>query len=147
MVAAKQYYTYLLSGLVILLILESTFTRFYRFLLKDTIVVKKIIDLIFRYLAYNIFNLLALVLIIKAFLTYTLGIVVLIAFLPVIYKYVFLVTIIGAVLVLKPISLSSLTSLGVALYLYLNTFGLYLEYLSLLSFIFNWTFRLDSIVK
>jgi hypothetical protein len=126
-----------LLGLVILLILKSTFACFYRFLLKDAIVVEEVVDLVFCYLACNVFSLLALVLIIKAFLAYTLGIVVLIAFLPIIYKHVFFITIIGAILVLKPIFLLSLTSLGVALYLYLNTFSLYLGHLSSLSFISN----------
>ena len=133
----KQYYIYLLLGLVILPILKSTFIYFYRFLLKDTIVVEKVIDLIFYYLACDIFSLLALVLIIKAFLTYILETAVLIAFLPIIYKYIFLITVIGTILVLKSISLLFLTLLSVALYLYLNTFNLYLGHLSLLSFIFN----------
>ena len=134
-------------GLVILLILKSTFIYFYKFLLKNTTVVKKVVDLVFHYLARNVFSLLILVLIIKAFLIYTLGIVILIAFLPIIYKHIFLITIISTILVLKPISLLSLTLLGVALYLYLNSFGLYLKCLSLLSSIFNWIFKSDFIIK
>ena len=90
-------------------------------------------DLIFCYLAHNVFSLLALVLTTKAFLACTLGTAVLIAFLPTIYKHVFLITVAGTILVLKPISLSSLTLLGVALYLYLDTLSLGLGYLSLLS--------------
>ena len=124
-----------------------TFAYFYKFLLKDTTVVREVVDLIFYYLAYNVFSLLTLVLIIKAFLVYILGIVVLTAFLPIIYKHIFLITVIGVILVLKSIFLSSLTLLGIALYLYLNTFGLCLEYLSLLSFISNWTSGLNFIVK
>ena len=144
---AKQYYIYLLLGLVILLTLKSTFVCFYRFLFKDTTVVGKVIDLIFHCLAHNVFDLLALVLIIEAFLACTLGTAVLIAFLPIIYKYIFFITVIGTILVLKFIFLSSSTLLGVALHLCLNTFGLYLGYLFLLFFIPNWTSRLDSMVK
>ena len=124
-----------------------TFVYFYKFLLKNTIVVREVVDLIFYYLAHNIFSLLALVLIIKAFLAHTLGIAVLTAFLPAIYKYIFLITIVGAILVLKPIYLLFLTLLNIALCLYLNGFSLYLGHLFLLSSIPNWTSRLDSIIK
>ena len=114
-----------------------TFAHFCKFLLKDTIVVKEVTDLIFHCLACNVFSLLDLVLTIKAFLAYTLGTAALIAFLPAIYKYIFLITIIGTVPVLKPISLLSLTLLSIALCLYLNTFSLCLGRLSLLSSIPN----------
>jgi hypothetical protein len=133
----KQYYIYLLLGPVILPILGLTFIHFHRFLFEDAIVIKKVINLIFYNLAYNVFSLLALVLKIKAFLAYTLGTVILIAFLPIIYKYIFLITITGTALVLKFIFLLSLTSLSVALYLYLNTFSLYLRHLSSSLFISN----------
>ena len=91
----------------------------------------------FCYLAYIIFSLLALALIIEAFLARTLGLTALIGFLPAMPKRVFYITIAAAILVLKPISLLSLTSLGVALHLYFNTFSLYLGRLSLLSSISN----------
>ena len=133
----KQYYIYLLSGLVILLILKSTFAHFRGFLLKDATVVGEVVDLIFHCLARDVFSLLALVLIIKAFLAYTLGMAVSTAFLLAIYERVFFITVVGTVLVLKPISLLSLTLLGVALCLYLNTFNLCLGRLSLSSSIPN----------
>jgi hypothetical protein len=92
---------------------------------------------VFYYLAYNIFSLLALALVIGAFLAYTLGPVALIGFLLAVYKRVFYITIAGAILVLEPISLLSSTLLGVALRLYLNALSLYLGHLSLLSSISN----------
>jgi hypothetical protein len=92
---------------------------------------------VFYCLAYNIFSLLALALIIGAFLTRTLGLVALIGFLPAIYRYIFRITVIGAILALEPISLLSLTLLGIALYLYLDALSLRLGYLSLLSSISN----------
>jgi hypothetical protein len=130
----KQYYIYLLLGAVILLILGLTFLYFYRVLLKDII---EVTGLVFYYLAYIIFNLLALALIIKAFLVYTLGLTALTDFLPTVPKHIFYITIIGAILVLKPISLLSLTLLGVALYFYFNTFSLCLRHLSSLFSISN----------
>ena len=69
---------------------------------------------------------LALLLIIGAFLAYTLGAAALTAFLPTTYKQVFYTASTGAILVLKPISLLSLALLGIALYLYFNSFSLYL---------------------
>ena len=137
MVVGKQYYIYLLLKLVILLILGSILTRFHVFLLKDAIVVKKVIGLVFCSLAYSVFSFLALVLIIEAFLARTLGIAVLIAFLPTIYKCIFFITIVDTAPVLEPIYLLFLTLLGVALCLYLNSFSLHLGRLFLLSSIFN----------
>ena len=121
--------------------------HFYIFLLKDVIVIREVTGLIFHNLACSVFSFLALVLIIKAFLAYILKTAALTVFLFTIYKRVFFITIIGAILVLKPIYSLSLTSLGVALYLYFNSFSLYLRHLFLLSFIFNWTFKSDFIVK
>ena len=88
-------------------------------------------------LAYIIFGLLVLALVIGAFLAYTLGLVALIGFLPTIRKRISYIIVIGAILVLEPISPSSLTLLGVALYLCLDTFSLRLGRLSLLSSISN----------
>lgn len=128
---------YLLLGAIILLIFKLTFTRFYRFSLEDTIIIAEIAGPVFCCLAYNIFNLLALVLIIGAFLAYTLKLVALIGFLPTTRKRVFYITVIGAALILEPIFLSSLTLLGVALRLRFNTFSLRLGHLSLLFSISN----------
>ena len=101
----------------------------------------------FYCLAYNIFGLLALALIIGAFLAYTLGPAALTGFLPATRERVFYITVAGAILVLEPISPSSLTLLGVALRLYLDTLGLGLGRPSLSSSISNWTSRLDSMVR
>jgi len=106
-------------------------------LLKNAIVIVEVVGLVFYYLAYNIFSLLALVLIIRAFLTCILGLAALISLLPTMRKRVFYIAIIGAILVLEPISLLSLTLLGIALYLYLSAFSLRLGYLFLLSSISN----------
>jgi hypothetical protein len=122
---------------VILLILGSTFTHFYRVLLENTIVVGEVVDLVFYCLAYIIFSLLVLALIIGAFLAYTLGPVALIGFLPTIRKRIFYIIVAGAILVLEPISLLSLTLLGIALRLYLDALSIGLEYLSLSSSISN----------
>ncbi|XTI82056.1 hypothetical protein V2W45_1325712 [Cenococcum geophilum] len=115
----------------------STLARFYRFLLKDTIVVVEVAGLVFYCLARNIFSLLALVLIIGAFLARTLGLAALIGFLPAIRERIFRVAITGAIPVLEPTSSLSLTLLGVALRLYLNALSLRLGPLSLLSSISN----------
>ncbi|XTI91386.1 hypothetical protein V2W45_1333361 [Cenococcum geophilum] len=112
-----------------------TLARFYRFLLEDAAVVAEAAGLVFCCLARNVFGLLALVLIIGAFLARTLGPAASIGFLPAARKRVFRVAIIGATPVSKPISSSSLTLLGVALRLRLNALGLRLGRLSLLSFI------------
>ncbi|XTI94609.1 hypothetical protein V2W45_1335981 [Cenococcum geophilum] len=118
----------------------STLARFHRFLLEDTVVVAEVAGPVFYYLARNIFSLLALVLIIGAFLARTLGPAALIGFLPA-------APITGAAPVLEPISSLSLTSLGVALRLRLNAFGLRLGPLSSSSFISDWTSRSDSTVR
>ena len=136
-----------MSGLVILLILGSTFEYFCKFLLEDATVAGVVVDLVFYCLARNVFNLLALVLKIEAFLARTLRMVVLTAFLPIVCKCIFLIAVIGAVLVLEFISLLFLTLLGVALHLYFDTFGLHLGCLLLLSSIFDWTSGLDFMVK
>jgi len=133
----KQDYIYLLLGAVILLIFGLTFTHFYRFLLEDTIVVVEVVGLVFYCLAYNIFSLLALVLIIGAFLACTLGLAALIGLLPTTRKRIFYIAIIGAIPVSEPISLLSLTLLSIALRLRLSALSLYLGYLSLLSSISN----------
>jgi hypothetical protein len=112
-----------------------TFTYFYRVLLEDTIVVGEVADLVFYY--YIIFNLLVLALVIGAFLAYTLGPAALIGFLPTMRKYIFYIIVIGAILILEPISPLSSTLLGVALRLYLDALNLHLGYLSLLSSISN----------
>ena len=114
-----------------------TFTRFYRVLLEDTTIVGEVADLVFYCLAYIIFSLLVLALVIGAFLARTLGLVALIGFLPATLKYIFYITVIGAILVLEPISPLSLTLLGIALRLYLDTLSLGLGYLFLLSSISN----------
>jgi hypothetical protein len=114
-----------------------TFTRFYGVLLEDAIVVGEVADLVFCCLAHNVFSLLVLALIIGAFLAYTVGPVAIIGFLPATRKYIFHITVIGAILVSEPISPSSLTLLGVALCLYLDTLSLRLGRLSLLSSISN----------
>ena len=120
-------------GAVILLILGSTFTCFYGVLLEDATVVGEVADLVFCCLAHIVFSLLVLALVTGAFLARTLGPAALIGFLPAALKRVFRIMVIGATLVLEPISLSSLTLLGVALYLRLDTLGLGLGCLSLLS--------------
>ena len=121
----------------ILLILGLTFARFYRVLLEDTIVVGEVADPVFYYLAYIIFSLLVLALVIGAFLARTLGPAALIGFLPTTRKRIFRITVIGATPVLEPISPSSLTLLGVALRLHLDALSLRLGRLSLLSSISN----------
>ena len=88
-------------------------------------------------LACIIFSLLVLALVIGAFLAYTLGPAALIGFLPAARERVFRITVAGAILVSEPISPSSLTLLGVALRLYLDTLGLGLKRLSLSSSISN----------
>ena len=88
-------------------------------------------------LAYNIFSLLALALIIGAFLAHTLGPAALIGFLPATRKRIFRVIVTGAILALEPISPLSSTSLGVALYLRLDALSLGLGHLFLLSSISN----------
>ena len=87
----------------------------------------------FYYLARIVFNLLVLALVIGAFLARTLGLVALIGFLPTIRERIFYITVTGAILVSEPISPLSLTLLGVALRLYLDTLSLGLGRLSLLS--------------
>ena len=106
-------------------------------MLKDAVIVAEVVGLVFYYLAYIIFSLLALALIIKAFLAYTLGLVALIGFLPTVPKRVFYITVTAVILVLEPISLLSLTLLGIALRLCFNTFSLRLGRLSLLFSISN----------
>jgi hypothetical protein len=92
---------------------------------------------VFYYLAYIVFSLLVLALIIGAFLAYTLGLAALIGFLPTIYERVFCITVIGAILALEPISPSSLTLLGIALRLYLDALSVGLGRLFLSSSISN----------
>ena len=111
--------------------------RFYRVLLEDTAVVGEVADPVFYCLARNIFSLLALALIMGAFLARTLGLVALIGFLPTARERIFRVTVAGAIPVLEPISLSSLTSLGIALRLYLDALSLGLGHPSLSSSISN----------
>ena len=91
----------------------------------------------FCYLAYIIFSLLVLALVMGAFLAYTLGPAALIGFLPAARERIFRITVAGAILVLEPISLLSLTLLDIALRLYLDTLSLGLGRLSLLSSISN----------
>ena len=124
-------------GVVILLTLGLTFTRFYGVLLEDAIVVGEVVNLVFCYLAYIIFSLLVLALVMGAFLAYTLGPAALIGFLPAARERIFRITVAGAIPVSEPISPSSLTLLGVALRLYLDTLSLGLGRLSLLSSISN----------
>ena len=113
--------------------LGLTFIRFYGVLLEDAAVVGEVVDLVFCCLAYNVFSLLALALIIGAFLARTLGPVALTGFLPAARERVFRITVVGAILVLEPISPSSLTLLGVALRLRLDALSLGLGRPSLLS--------------
>ena len=127
----------LIIGAVILLILGLTFTRFYRVLLEDATIVGEVADPVFCCLAYIIFSLLVLALVIGAFLAYTLGPAALTGFLPAIRERIFRITVAGATLVSEPISLSSLTLLGIALRLYLDALNLGLGRLSLLSSISN----------
>ena len=100
-------------------------------------VVGEVADPVFCCLAYNIFSLLALALIMGAFLACTLGLAALIGFLPAIRERIFRITVVGATLALEPISPSSSTLLGIALYLRLDTLSLGLGRLSLLSSISN----------
>ena len=88
-------------------------------------------------LACIIFSLLVLALVTGAFLARTLGLAALIGFLPAAREHIFYVTVIGATPASEPISLSSLTLLGVALRLYLDALSLGLGRLSLLSSISN----------
>ena len=88
-------------------------------------------------LAYIIFSLLVLALVTGAFLARTLGPAALIGFLPAACERIFYITVTGATPVSEPTSLSSLTSLGIALRLRLDTLSLGLEHLSLLSSISN----------
>jgi hypothetical protein len=88
---------------------------------------------VFCCLAYIVFSLLVLALIIGAFLARTLGPAALIGFLPAACKRIFYVIVIGAILASEPISPSSLTLLGIALYLYLDTLSIGLGRPSLLS--------------
>ena len=114
-----------------------TFTHFRGVLLEDAIIVGEVADPVFCYLAYVIFGLLVLALVIGAFLARTLGPAALIGFLPTALKRIFRITVAGAIPALEPISLLSLTLLGIALYLYLDTLSLGLGRLSLLSSISN----------
>ena len=88
-------------------------------------------------MAHIIFSLLVLALVIGAFLARTLGPAALIGFLPTTRERVFYIIVIGATLVLEPISLLSSTLLGVALRLYLDALSLGLGRLSLSSSISN----------
>jgi hypothetical protein len=111
--------------------------RFCRVLLEDAIVVGEVVDLVFCCLAYIVFGLLVLALIMGAFLAYTLGPAALIGFLPAIYKHIFCIMVAGATPVSEPISPLSLTLLGIALRLYLDTLSVGLRRLFLLSSISN----------
>ena len=91
----------------------------------------------FYCLAYIIFSLLVLALVIGAFLARTLGPVALIGFLPATRERVFYIMVAGAIPALEPISPSSLTLLGIALRLRLDALSLGLGRLSLLSSISN----------
>jgi hypothetical protein len=92
---------------------------------------------VFYCLARIIFSLLVLALVIGAFLARTLGPAALIGFLPTTRERVFRIMVVGVIPALEPISLLSLTLLGVALRLHLDTLNPRLEYLSLLSSISN----------
>ena len=102
-------------------------------MLEDAAVVGEVADPVFCCLARNVFGLLALALITGAFLARTLGPAASTGFLPAARERIFCVTVAGATLVSEPTSPSSLTSLGVALRLRLDTLGLGLGRPSLLS--------------
>ena len=99
--------------------------------------VGEVADPVFCCLARVVFGLLVLALVTGAFLARTLGLAALIGFLPAALKRIFRVTVAGAILASEPTSLSSLTLLGVALRLRLDTLSLGLGRPSLSSSISN----------